>query len=79
MKLIQPVLLALASIGLAVCCSAAAHAETFYVVNGKTVAVAAAIQSAAAGSEVFQCKSVELKVSKGGTSVSLHAVKQKRH
>lgn len=51
--------------------------ELFYVSkSGSKVEVVDAIVSAAKGESIYKCQSVEFKVSKSGTSISLKNVKK---
>ena len=71
------VFFALMSLGLLAAVSAhAAGVPATYIVNGHSASPQEAIIAAIKGNDVLQCKPVEMKVSKSGTSIGLKAKKK---
>lgn len=50
--------------------------DLIYLRNGKQVTPEQGILAAASGETIYKCQTVEAKVSKSGTSVSLRAIKK---
>lgn len=56
--------------------NAAVNYKQFYLVNGKQSEMSQALMAAINGQEVVKCQTVEAKVSKSGTSISMRNIKK---
>jgi hypothetical protein len=69
-------LLVIALVLIAVHANASDFKQFFVDGSGKKLDAAQAINASLKGSEILKCQTVEAKVSKSGTSLSLHNVKK---
>lgn len=72
----RQIVLTIAVLQISVMSYGASKYDLHYLVNGAKVTSESAIQSAIKGVTVHKCQTVEAKVSKSGTSISLQNVKK---